>query len=496
MDLICTPNHQLSSKNKSKTNPMHRAPLIKQNPKKSMKEIFELFWKMLWNNYLNYKLFPSPQNKTTNLQVQKLHLQAQKLLGEIDVLQGELQATPFIKGFIFDKKKKSKSNPNKIYQYKILRWHKDGVTEDKHLVAKKRKDSDLTLAEAETLIANNARAQTLEQEIKLRKSKVQKLENKIIVLTQQNVSLKQVPKTLAKNQIIGRDEELFQVQKNLHSGIHTLLIGEPGIGKSLLLNTIIESTEQPHIFIDNLRAAKSTLLDNAIKKLHENGHLEIDNDKYYRGLDFEEVKKLLKGKSIAEIAETIRDSLTGKDYFIAIDSLANLSQANKAVIENVFEARVPIIACTNLLKSSVEFESLYRKFHKLELKPLSNKQVEQILNQKLNNIKAGDWIGLLKSRINTAAYGNPGIVEKMVQDAYALSISGELTENQIRSLQIPHLSRRYFDLTPFIISGIACFAILRFIGIGTGDTLLYVIGGSAFVILIALSRLMGRGSKR
>ena len=67
---------------------------------------------------------------------------------------------------------------------------------------------------------------------------------------------------------------------------------------------------------------------------------------------------------------------------------------------------------------------------------------------------------------------------------------GNTSENQIHSIQKPDLPRKYFDLTPIIIFAIASFAVPRFIGLGTNDTLLYIIGGIAFVVFMAFSRLM------
>ncbi len=120
----------------------------------------------------------------------------------------------------------------------------------------------------------------------------------------------------------------------------------------------------------------------------------------------------------------------------------------------------------------------------------------QIIEEKTKSINAGEWIKLLQTKVLNACCGNPGIADKMIKEAYSLSFGGELDLSQIRALQEPYLERKYFDLTPFLIIGIACFAILRFIGIGTNDTLLYVIGGSAFVIFMAFGRLLARGSYR
>ena len=76
-----------------------------------------------------------------------------------------------------------------------------------------------------------------------------------------------------------------------------------------------------------------------------------------------------------------------------------------------------------------------------------------------------------------------------------LRFGGELSLGQIRAIQEPYLARKYFDLTPVILFAIAGFAVLRFIGIGTNDTLLYIIGGICFILFMAFGRLMLRAWK-
>ncbi|MDX1920074.1 MAG: ATP-binding protein [Candidatus Caenarcaniphilales bacterium] len=468
-------------------------------PEKNLGEIVKLIGRVLWFNFLFPKV-TRIQNKTKSIspEVQKLHLEAHRIQGELTLLEANLNSLPYIKGSISDRCVKDQVNPNKVHVYPLLRWYENGVRRHKHIVKVKKKDGDLTLEEAKVLVANADKAEVLKKEIKERKNRLSTLEAKLTIFTGKPIQIENISiKEITSNPLIGRDKEFSQLQSNLLHNISTLVIGEPGIGKSFLVESLIDSQERPYIWIENLKAARNVLIDQVIEKLHRDGNLRLDEDNYSGALSLEDLKsKCLKNKSIAQLAEIISDSIIissskANPYVVVIESMAGLTQANQIIIEKLIDTGAPIIACANKIKGSIELESLYRRFTRLELEPLPNQAMKDFLETRIQNIYASEDNRLmLKTKILNAACGNIGIASKMLKDAQALSLSGGLKEDQIRALQEPELPRKYFDLTPVVILGVASFAVLRFIGLGTNDTLLYIMGGIAFVIFMAFSRIM------
>jgi GTPase SAR1 family protein len=282
------------------------------------------------------------------------------------------------------------------------------------------------------------------------------------------------------------------LQSNLLHNISTLLLGEPGIGKSYLVKSLTDSQTRPVLWIENLKAVRSVLIESIISTLHQDRNLKLDDDNYSLSLTLEEIKsKCLKNKTIEQLAEIISDSVIGKNYICVINSMTGLTIANQVIIDKILLAGVPVFACTNRLKPTVELESIYRRFNQLELQPMKNKYIREITTNKLVNVRADETNKqILITRITNSACGNVGIVEKMTKDALALSTGGDLTYDQVYAIQEPYLHRKYFDLTPIVLLSIASFAVLRFIGLGTNDTLLYIIGGIAFIVFMAVSRLL------
>jgi|688.fasta_scaffold39672_4 hypothetical protein len=468
-------------------------PSLHNLPEKSFKEIFKVFIQMLWFNYLQPKFSRAKKkaNPAINLESQKLHLQAHKLQGELTILKAELEALPHVYGKIYERTLTDKRS-GKTRNFHILRTHTNGKPQDKYIVKSKKKDADLTLSEAQMLLRNADKADSLRQNIKDREFNLSKLEGKLSIIEGRKINIAEPIKQNTNHSLIGRDEEFGQLQNNLLHNISTLLLGKPGIGKSYLLKALMENQSRPVIWIDNLKAARTVLIEGVIAKLHTDGTLDLNDDNYSPTMSIDEVKsKCLKNKSIDQLSDIIRDSVIHHDYVTAINSMTGLTQANQIIIDKLLEAAVPVFACTNRIKPSIELESLYRRFNKLELQPFSDTTLKQIIKSKMSGIRIDEnEAQMLITKIINSACGNPGIADKMLKDAQSLSLGGSLTDSQIRSLQEPELPRKYFDLTPVVIFAIAGFAVLRFIGIGTNDTLLYIAGGIAFVLSMAFGRLM------
>jgi len=472
---------------------MHRSTLNRLSEKK-FKDICKICWQVIWHNFLFPKLNRLQIKNNSKIQpaIQKLHLEANIIKGELSILEADLQSLPYITGSIREKQQTSLKDPNKINVYHTLRWYEDGIRKEKHLAKIKKKDGDLTFEEAKILLANSERASFLQNEIKTRKQNLKRIKNKLTILVGHPVEINEPLKEIVNNSLIGRDKEFSQLQNNLLHNISTLLLGEPGIGKSYLIKNLIDSQTRPVLWIENLKAVRSILIESIISTLHTDKNLKIDDENYSLSLTLEEIKnKCLKGKTIEQLAEIISDSVIGKNYICVINSMTGLTIANQIIIDKILSAGVCIFACTNRLKPSIELESIYRKFNQLTLQPIKNKYIREITTNKLVNIRANETNKqILITRITNVACGNVGIVETMTKDALALSGGGNLTYDQIYAIQEPYLQRKYFDLTPIVLLSIASFAVLRFIGLGTNDTLLYIIGGIAFIVFMAFSRLL------
>jgi hypothetical protein len=79
---------------------------------------------------------------------------------------------------------------------------------------------------------------------------------------------------------------------------------------------------------------------------------------------------------------------------------------------------------------------------------------------------------------------NPNVARKVIRNE-ALGI---------RQSKAGH--SQYLDISPLVLAGLCCLGILRFIGLGTGDRALYIVGGIAMMAGLSLKYLGKIGNRR
>ncbi|WP_049802543.1 hypothetical protein [Gloeothece verrucosa] len=126
---------------------------------------------------------------------------------------------------------------------------------------------------------------------------------------------------------------------------------------------------------------------------------------------------------------------------------------------------------------------VFLKLQKLELPLVSNQQMRAIIHDQARQM----GITLTRSEIAEllASCGrNPFLARKKVA-AYALGLEQNLEHTQ------------YIDISPITYSVLLFIGIFRFVGLGTGDRGLYVVG-SCILILIMILKQLGKiqGAKR
>jgi hypothetical protein len=74
--------------------------------------------------------------------------------------------------------------------------------------------------------------------------------------------------------------------------------------------------------------------------------------------------------------------------------------------------------------------------------------------------------------------GNPALAKRVVHEEL-LGIGDEMSTDH----------RQYIDGTPFLIASLSAISIVRFVGIGMGDKVLYMVGGIAMILAMTLRTL-------
>jgi MoxR-like ATPase len=126
--------------------------------------------------------------------------------------------------------------------------------------------------------------------------------------------------------VVGRREELAELWELTLKGRHVILAGEPGIGKSVLLEMLYEglrSRGDLHVFrVSEERQFKNALLELA-RCMHERGifrHPRL-SEMVVRSMSWEKLASRVRALTVKELAETLVIGLTGRKAVLLWDQV-------------------------------------------------------------------------------------------------------------------------------------------------------------------------------
>lgn len=127
---------------------------------------------------------------------------------------------------------------------------------------------------------------------------------------------------------------------------------------------------------------------------------------------------------------------------------------------------------------------IFLSMAEINIEPPCDRTVREILREEANKFE----LNLTENRLaqlQTMAGRNPAIARKVIRRE-RLGINPDKVEHS-----------EYLDISPVVMAGLASLAIVRFIGMGTGNRSLYIIGGIAMMSGLCLKYLGRiRGSRR
>lgn len=183
--------------------------------------------------------------------------------------------------------------------------------------------------------------------------------------------------------------------------------------------------------------------------------------------------------TLEELKEAIRDQASDDLIFI-LPEAKRLPAGIRYWLQDLMAdgLRLCLFAVTNPNRD-IFLETL-----EIELSPPSDRDIREGMRQEAQRLGISiDEKRLAK--LQPLAGQNPTLARKVLR-AEALGLNPENPEHA-----------QYLDISPIAMSGIMALSIVRFIGMGTGDRGLYIVGGIALIVGMMLKQLgRVRGSRR
>jgi hypothetical protein len=244
------------------------------------------------------------------------------------------------------------------------------------------------------------------------------------------------------------------VVASLSKGQSLLVLGEAGSGKSVVGGEIASQ------FKDSAIASYGGSSKQTLLSIAESFGIPLETDEG-------KPRKLTADILRAEILELME----GGKYLLVADDAHRWPASLRYWLEDVLRSGGLLL----LLADHPPAKDVFLKVPRLELEPLSVDQVRSLMYAEA----VGRGMSLSPGRfaeLQQKVGGNPGLALRVVQEEMmGLSDTTEAADH-----------KRYVDGTPFLIAALTTVSIVRFIGIGMQDKALYIVGGVAMILSMAL----------
>ncbi len=298
--------------------------------------------------------------------------------------------------------------------------------------------------------------------------------------------------------IVGREREILQAVEQLRRGRNVLFTGEKGMGKTRIMNDVMEKIGN---MIQNGRPSEAVraggparpsksvraggedcesmyvwrcgpmgdMLREICARLHRHEELRTDALGEVDANDWGTIKKKLTGLGTAGVQNMIIDSLAGsKRHIIFFDSLDRMTAAYQPFMERILAHAT---VCAGVVNPQRKFAKIWASFSKIQLLPLSDEDATRLINHLLDTYS----IHLIDRRMYVrqlikAANGNPFHIKTMLWHG---SLERRLGEEEIRALQRVEQGE-LLNMGPAYIFGASAFTLYKIFSMGTDRDEFYV----------------------
>jgi energy-coupling factor transporter ATP-binding protein EcfA2 len=301
--------------------------------------------------------------------------------------------------------------------------------------------------------------------------------------------------------LVGREALVGDLVAEIKKGKHVILSGPVGIGKSAVLKAALASVvDQVELLIKLYdHQAKGQFVD-MVRQMLALGLLtaqELDLPVKFHALapaqiDWKGVKSQVSRMSMRDLTHAIIPALARADTkpIIAVDDLTSLTPTQMAFWLAIFD-HAQVIGCASEKKARVR--KLWWKMKEIAVKPLSSDVIRDIVKKYIAAkgvlIESPD---LYISHVVKQSGGVPQAIYDMLEESGKERI---IDKRKVREMR-HDAGIMYLDFTPMVMILGALIVSMRYVGMGTGDKTLYIMGGMGAALFLTFRFFIFKGVGR
>jgi len=301
--------------------------------------------------------------------------------------------------------------------------------------------------------------------------------------------------------LVGRDDLVADLVAEIRKGKHVILTGGIGMGKSTVLKVALEKVRDKVDLVICLHdhQAKGQFVEMVRQMLRlglltaEQMSLPVEyHDIPPAQIEWSDIRNRVNRMSMRDLTQLIIPALADSEVkpIIAVDDLTTLTPTQMMFWLAIFE-HAQVLGCASEKKPRIK--KLWWKMKEIQIKPLPvpvvKKMVKDYITAKGMLIESPEQF---ISHVVKQSGGIPQAIFDMLEESSKERVIDKRTVRAMRH----DAGVRYLDFTPMIMLLGALIVSMRYIGMGTGDKTLYIMGGMGAALFLTFKFFIFKGVGR
>ncbi len=275
--------------------------------------------------------------------------------------------------------------------------------------------------------------------------------------------------------LVGRDQEVKEINAFVNRNISVILTGKIGVGKSQILNSL--KFEKKVLEIDDCKDFKKSLI-NMLLYLFD-GDKEAIATMLYPDMDREKISARVSKESLISLAKLICQVTQPYEYILRINDIDNITPSVVKTLE-ILKDHFCILTTARTVKMANT--AFMWNFERIEIKPLTRPDAIRLTYMLTQGLQPDD-AEYMRNKVWDISEGNPRMIQELCDRFRKEPVLDNETIEDICSNYVGKQTQE-IDMSIYFLMLFGLLAVLRYLSAEMDNPSLKFIGGCFMIILL------------